>query len=144
MKIKDLIPFNWRRDKHPRAVPVAVTNEAPATQWPEFWPFGELSGHDTGIRVHIGEDCVRIEADLPGIAPEDIDLRIEDGQVIIRGERRETAGDSKRYCSIQRSVSLPAGTDPSQAKASQRNGVLELILPRVAVATAKRIPVQAG
>jgi HSP20 family protein len=45
-----------------------------------------------------------------------------------------------QYGSFERAIPLPAATDEARAKASYRNGVLRILLPEIAPARARRIP----
>jgi HSP20 family protein len=164
MKIKDLIPFSWRREKQREAVPVPVRQQAPVRtdEWFDEWqqslieqffggPFGgawpESRVPVMNLRESDGKVC--IEAEMPGIDPKDIDIQVENEQVIIRGRRRETSGEGSeprvlRYGSFERVVRLPRGVDSKGAKANFRNGVLELSLPKLVAAECHRISVNAG
>jgi HSP20 family protein len=60
--------------------------------------------------------------------------------------RREQAGGRYyvlecAYGSFERAISLPSAVEQSRARASYRNGVLRIALPKVALARARRIPV---
>jgi HSP20 family protein len=78
-----------------------------------------------------------VNADLPGMSAEDVQLSIEDDALIIAGERRseheERDGDVLRtersYGSFQRVIPLPPGVDASAVDARFENGVLEVSLP---------------
>lgn len=79
---------------------------------------------------------VRIEA--PGMKKTDFDLQVSDGQLIVGGEKRfEHEGSQGRwrmlqcaYGSFHRTVSLPAAVRADQARASYRDGVLRVELPK--------------
>lgn len=78
-----------------------------------------------------------IEADLPGVRKEDLNVRIEQDAVVIEGERRqqferEEQGfyhTERSYGSFHRVIPLPEGVDTEQAKATFRDGVLDIELP---------------
>lgn len=78
-----------------------------------------------------------IQADLPGMSKDDINIDIEEDQIVIRGERhnereenREGFYHSERsYGSFYRSIPLPQNIDSEQANATFRNGVLEITMP---------------
>jgi len=82
-------------------------------------------------------------ADLPGLKKEDIRVEFSDGALTIQGERRqeqeETRGGYRRsersYGRFYRSVPLPEGIDPENAKATFTDGVLKVVMP---------MPAQAG
>ena len=77
-----------------------------------------------------------IQADLPGMKREDINVQIEQDAVVIQGERRSqhTSDQSgyyrseRSYGSYYRTIPLPAGTNGESAQASFRDGVLEIEL----------------
>ena len=78
-----------------------------------------------------------IRADLPGLSKDDVKVDITDDVVTIQGERRreheEDQGgiyrSERSYGSFYRSVALPEGAIADQAKASFKNGVLEITMP---------------
>jgi HSP20 family protein len=78
-----------------------------------------------------------ISVDLPGTRREDVQVDIEDGRVVIRGERRQASersegGVLRSECSyglFYRAVPLPEGANGDAARAAMRDGVLEITLP---------------
>lgn len=84
------------------------------------------------------EDSVIIKAPIAGVRPEDIEISIVDNTISIRGERKqETEIKSDNYfaqeCywgSFSRQVSLPPGSDTEKSKASLKNGVLTIKIPK--------------
>lgn len=81
-----------------------------------------------------------IRAALPGVRPEDVEVKLEDGDLVIRGERRlEQAVRSEdyyrrewQYGSFYRRIELPFPVKPEQIQASFHNGVLEIRIPKPA------------
>ncbi len=124
-----------------------------------FSDFGAPSlfaeGGKNGARaIHIdvkdkGKSLV-VDAELPGVAEDDIDVELHDNLLTIRGERKdeeEKEGVSRRsYASFQRSMSLPFDVDPDAIEAKFKNGVLKLVLPKPPEleARTKKITVQHG
>jgi HSP20 family protein len=89
------------------------------------------------VEVLEREGMIVVRADLPGVAKDDVSVEIEDGVVAISGERK-TQTEEKRekyfrsersYGSFCRSFRLPDGADASRAKASFKDGVLEVEIP---------------
>jgi HSP20 family protein len=80
-------------------------------------------------------DRLVLSVDLPGIRREDVRVDIDDRAITIRGERRPTGAraDVLRaecgYGRFLRSVPLPEGADTGAARATLRDGVLEIALP---------------
>ena len=85
-------------------------------------------------------DALVVEAALPGIRPEDVDITVEDGTLSIRAESRderqhtEDQGESLvseiRRGTVSRSVTLPTGLEPDKATATFEHGVLTLRIPK--------------
>jgi HSP20 family protein len=82
-----------------------------------------------------GGDLV-LRADLPGMAKEDVEVEVNDDSVTIRGERRHEREEERdgvyrterSYGSFSRVVPLPEGTITDSAKATFRDGVLEIVM----------------
>lgn len=101
--------------------------------------------------VDIKEEPQRfvITADIPGVPPEAIEITMENGLLSIKGERREeNSEDRNGYKRVERvsgtfyrRFSLPDSVDADGIKASGKYGVLEIIIPKVAKAKARRIEV---
>jgi len=82
-------------------------------------------------------DHLIVRADLPGLQPNDLKVRLEDGVLSIEGERRaehttESAGvwhSERRYGRFVRKLNVPREVHESEIKASFNNGMLEISLP---------------
>jgi HSP20 family protein len=92
-------------------------------------------------------DELVVEAALPGIKPEDVDITVEDGTLSIRGafhdQRKQGEGESLvqeiRRGTVARSVTLPTGLEPDKAQATFENGVLTLRIPKAESVKPKQI-----
>lgn len=93
---------------------------------------------------------IRVELELPGLKPEDVEITAENGVLTIRGEKRveRKEGDESRYQIIERTYGtfmrtfqLPQGVDEDQIKAEFDNGVLSLHIPKTALPQPKRIQI---
>jgi len=90
------------------------------------------------LDISTSADALVVEAALPGVRPEDVDITVEDGTLTIRGssraERSEGQGDylvqEIRRGEFVRSISLPNGLEPDRAEASFDDGILTLRIPR--------------
>lgn len=125
-----------------------------------FAPFAAMAFGDgtTGAALDVVDKDKEIQvlAELPGMEEKDIDVRLSDGMLTIRGEKKEerTEGEEegsyyvseRRYGSVQRSVRLPQGIDLDKVEASFKNGVLTVTLPKTAEAQEKtrKIEVKSG
>jgi len=90
-----------------------------------------------------------LKAELPGIAREDIDLRVENSTLTLRGERkREAEVKQEQYHRVERSFgafsrsfSLPSRVDTDKVRAEFKDGVLSITLPVKAEAKPRQIEV---
>jgi HSP20 family protein len=93
---------------------------------------------------------VVIKAELPGLSKEDIDLRVENNTLTIRGERRreQSVKDEqyhrveRAYGAFSRSFSLPATVDAGRVSADYRDGLLSVVLPVKEEAKPRQIQVK--
>ncbi|BDV41685.1 molecular chaperone [Geotalea uraniireducens] len=96
------------------------------------------------------ENSVILKAELPGLDQKDIEVRIEDSTLTIRGERKHESEIKKEnyhrieryYGSFQRSFTLPQTIDQEKVKASCDKGVLTIILPKREETKPKQITVE--
>ena len=105
-----------------------------------FWSDWEASfeGKLPSVDVIDRDEEVLIRAELPGVDKKDLDVSMTDNSVTIKGststEKEEERGDYfRREVSrgeFSRTVSLPAEVDGVKAKASFKNGLLELTIPK--------------
>ena len=97
-------------------------------------------------------DHLVIRAELPGVSREDMDVRIENGVLTLRGERKreeEINEDNafrleRAYGSFTRSFSLPRTVDASKVTAQYRDGVLEVSVPKQETAKPKKVEIRAA
>jgi len=102
--------------------------------------------------VQENEDEVVVRLEAPGMEKDQFDIAVIDGRYLtVRGEKRVQREEKRgryhvmecAYGSFERAVALPAEVNDSGAKASYRNGVLRVALPKVASGnSSRRIPVQ--
>ncbi|PWG64336.1 Hsp20/alpha crystallin family protein [Spiribacter halobius] len=102
--------------------------------------------------VDIREEPERflVEADVPGVKPEDIEVTMENGVLSIRGERhyeKDTGGNGARRVErahgvFYRRFALPDTADPENVKARGENGVLVIEIGKREGARSRRIPVE--
>jgi HSP20 family protein len=102
-------------------------------------------------RVDIMEDSdnIIVHAELPGMKREDMDVEVTNEAITIRGERKfEEADDGKNYVRVERvygpfersfTLSVPVKYD--QIKASYKDGILEVVVPKAEETKPKKIQV---
>jgi HSP20 family protein len=128
--------------------------------WSDFWSdlwtgFPSLAARHSGHLIRLEEEMqdghYLLRAELLGIDPaKDVDITVRDGQLTIkaeRGEKKESKGRSEFcYGSFTRSVTLPAGANEDDIKASYDKGILtvDVAVPEqgAAAAAEKHIAVQ--
>jgi HSP20 family protein len=114
---------------------------------------GTEAGEAWGIPVDVyqeGENVV-VQASLPGVDPEKIDVTVEDGVLTIKAEsteEKEERGDSfllreRRTGSFYRALRLPETVDEGKAKSEYKNGVLKVKFPKHESKKARRLEVVA-
>ncbi|HEB99242.1 MAG TPA: Hsp20/alpha crystallin family protein [Thiotrichales bacterium] len=111
-----------------------------------------VSAADWVPAVDIKEEDTRfvIHADVPGVDPDDIEVRMEDGVLTIKGERQsEDKEEREGYKRIERvrgsffrRFSLPDTADAEGITAKAKNGVLEIVIPKHEKVQPRRIEVQ--
>ena len=105
---------------------------------PFRWLSGGVDGPALPLDVSTTDDVMTIEAALPGIKPEDVDITVENGTVRISGKTADerTAEEGSyvlqeiRRGNFSRTVTLPTGLEPDKATASFEHGILRLEIPK--------------
>jgi HSP20 family protein len=101
------------------------------------------------VDVYENGEKVVLKLDVPGIKEEDLDIRVENQTLSVRGERKFEAEEKeenfhrieRRYGSFFRSFSLPTTVDTENVNASYNAGVLKLELKKKASAQPRQIKV---
>lgn len=115
------------------------------------WVLADGEMNHLALDVSETEDALLVEASLPGIHPEDVDISIVGNSLTIKGEatheeEKEEKGKyhyhERRYRSFQRTITLPAEVKTDAAEATLENGELKLVLPKVEETKSKRIEVK--
>ncbi len=126
-------PMSWTRD------------------WGRDWAEPEPSWR-AAVDVQEEQQRYVIRADLPGAEEKDIELRVDDGVLVLSAKRAAPeAEQSTRLTraerpqgSFCRQFTLGQTVDQSKIEASYKNGVLTVALPKKAAAVARQIPVRAS
>ena len=88
---------------------------------------------------------LRIHADLPGFTAKDISLNVEADALTLQAEHTETKADTElERRQIYRRVALPADVIAEKAKATWKDGTLEVIVPKVADKSSITVAVKAA
>src|SRR5947209_6515669 len=110
------------------------------------------TGFIPAVDVYEDEQNLTLSLEVPGLDEKDIDIRLENNQLTVRGERRfekEQKEENfhrieRRYGSFSRSFTLPNTIDTENVNASYENGVLKLELAKREEAKPKQIKVNIG
>jgi HSP20 family protein len=98
-----------------------------------------ISSFIPNVNTREGEYAYHVELDLPGIKKEDIEITTEDNVLTISGERKmkeEVKEDDyykveSAYGKFSRSFTLPEKIDVESIHAESKDGVLEVIIPKL-------------
>jgi len=98
------------------------------------------------------ENEIVLSADVPGVKSEDIDVRVENGTLTLKGERKFEKQDGDKgkgyhlvergYGSFARVFTLPDTLDSENVRADYKDGVLKVTLPKREIAKPKTVRVQ--
>lgn len=102
------------------------------------------------IDMYETDGKLKIVADLPGMNKDDIQIEFRDGMLTLEGDRRDVHEDKgngfrrteRHYGHFYRTVHLPDGVNPEEAKAKFKNGELEITLPAPKRPMGRRLDIQ--
>ena len=114
---------------------------------PDWSRFSKLKFMTPRVDIVDRDDDILVRADVPGVKNENLDVTLTDNTITIKGktseEKKEEKGDYFRSetmkGSFSRTMYLPSDVDGKSAKSSFKNGVLEVVVPKLD--KAKRIKV---
>ena len=131
------------------------------TQW------RELPGEVTGMRRLLPTTALRgeffpavecytkdkqliLKVELPGVDPKDVDVSVIGDQLILKGEKKEEMKVDEKDVFFQeisrgrfeRIFPLPEGIKKDHVKATFTNGVLEVVLPALAIEAGRKVPIE--
>jgi HSP20 family protein len=116
-----------------------------------LWDWEPLRG-ELALDVKETDDEYLVEASIPGINPDDLDITYNNRVLTIQGEKKEEKEEKethyhlreRRFGRFSRTITLPMSVDADNIEAEYDKGVLMLHLPKVEEAKPKRISVHAG
>jgi HSP20 family protein len=108
-----------------------------------------FSGWSPALDVNQDKDHVYVKVELPGMRKEDINISLHEGMLTISGERKhedevkngESFRSERFFGKFHRSVSLPTQVDNNNVKASYKDGLLVVTIPKAEEAKPKQIEV---
>jgi HSP20 family protein len=101
------------------------------------------------VDIYETEDAIVLKAELPGIDPKDVEVRVEDNTLYLKGERNYEKEVNEQnyhriersYGSFARSFSLPNSISAEKVKAEYKDGLLTLTMPKREEAKPKTIKI---
>jgi HSP20 family protein len=104
------------------------------------------------VDIYEDEQSIVLKMEVPGVEEKDIDIRLENNVLMVRGERKFEQEEKeenfhrveRRYGSFTRQFTLPNTVDTDNVQADLHNGVLRLRLAKRAEAKPKQIKVGVG
>ena len=150
MSISDLVPWNWgaksipvhrRRSKGDLRDPFGSLFEDFFTGFghPPLSLLSEEERFIPRVNVKDTEQAILVSAEVPGMEEEDLDITLEGDSLVIKGEKKieheENEEEGYHYVercfgSFKRVVPLNVQVDEDSVKASFKNGVLQITLPK--------------
>ncbi len=135
--------------------------QRPSVAWPTFGRLANLqdeldrlfesplTGWAPALDVHEDKDTFSIRVELPGMKREDIEVSLQDGVLVISGERQEEKinegtevhRQERFYGRFSRALTLPAAVAGDKVKAQYKDGILTVTLPKAEEAKPKAITV---
>jgi HSP20 family protein len=108
-----------------------------------------LTAWAPAVDVYETENELVIKADLPDVEEKDLDVRVENNMLTIRGERKfeqkvkeeNYLRMERSYGSFSRSFSLPSSVDTEAIKAEYKDGVLNISLPKRAESKPRQVKI---
>ena len=98
------------------------------------------------------EEAVIVKAEMPGMDAGDVDLSIQNGHLLIKGEKKMENEENQEnyhriertYGSFTRAVRLPSAVKEDEVRADYKRGVLTIRLPKADEAKRRRIEIEAA
>jgi HSP20 family protein len=126
--------------------PIAAQNKNGATQGKQYVQRAVRPPVD----VFENADEVLVVADVPGVASDQLDVRVENGTLTLEGRRAPDEGGAAAVAreheaaDFVRSFRIPSGIDAANIAAEAKNGTVLVRLPKIAALKARKIAVRAG
>jgi len=116
----------------------------------EFWPSPWTLSNQPMVDLEETEDELRAVIEVPGLSEKDLIVELDGCRLLVRGEKKSAREKKKgvyyysecSYGSFYRAIPLPCEVDGGKVKASCKQGVLRITLPKTEAAKTKKIPVK--
>jgi HSP20 family protein len=115
------------------------------------WPFENGSAAFPALNIWEDDEALHVEAEMPGMALEDIEILVVGDELTIKGHRRAVEGrdmvfhrQERGVGEFSRTITLPTPINQDKVEAVLRHGVLNLTLPKAEAARPRKISVKAS
>ena len=138
------------QDRMNRLFDESYAGQSRGTAGADDWALG--GSWAPAVDIYEQDGHIVMKAELPGVDPKAVDIRLENNTLTLRGERKldqEVKEDSyhrveRAYGTFSRSFTLPTVVDQGSIKAEYKDGVLKLTLPKREEAKARQIQINAA
>lgn len=123
----------------------------PMSRWlDDVWSFGYT--RYPPVNVWHSENEVVVDAELPGVEPQHIEVKLEEDELTLSGERMEEPNKEgtalhrreRPFGKFRRKLRLPYRGQADKVNASYRNGILRIVVPRAEADKPRKITIQAA
>jgi HSP20 family protein len=113
------------------------------------WGNGERVSFSPAVDIQEQEDKYILRADLPGLDKKDVDVKVQDNILLLSGKREQSRAEEgegatyreRRFGAFSRQFRLGSNVKTGKIKASYKNGVLKVVLPKRPESQPRLIPV---
>ncbi len=120
-------------------------------RWPDIWDDDVFDQNNSHLNVYESKNKVVVEANVAGVADEDVDLTFEKGVLWIQAKKQaEKTDEERKYYSrssfsYSYKVAIPGDVDLSkEPEAEIKNGVLKVEFQKSALAQPKKLKIKSG
>jgi HSP20 family protein len=138
----------WERDMERRMEDFLGRRTRP--WWPERWFGTDMDVTAPAVDLFEEKDDIVVKAELPGMEKDNIEVNLTDHTLTIKGEKKKEEETKEKnyyrsersYGSFVKTLELPKEVHADKVKASFKNGILEVRLPKTEEAKAKEVKVK--
>jgi len=142
--------FGWHRDPFGEMDRLRREMDSIFSAFAEGRGIAPAAGVFPALNMSEDDHNLYVRAELPGVAPENIDITTKQNNLIIKGERKiATEGEKVSYHrkerdagNFRRIISLPTRVDSDKVTATCKNGVLTVTLPKAEEVKPRQISVK--
>ena len=118
--------------------------------WPSRFGLQETEMPDPVVDIFLEGGDIVVKAEVPGMKRDDLEVRLDHGRLVIRGEKhKEEKTERKNYFRMERSygafsrfIDLPCEVRQEKVKATFKDGVLEIRLPKTDEAKKREVKIK--